>query len=212
VLADFDEVALLSPEAHEELVAGLVEAIRYARCRQVPSEAAVSRAVEKAYKAKIQGQPYPTVRAPQMPLGVSVGKVGVSNRAVAQQIFISDVGRVLEGAGLPTARWRKRYDRGDGPDPDAPESFFFRLCRDLADAFHMPLPQDLKLPSKRAAQHVYGAMSPAMKAAQDAELALERQGTAKATAGGQSAVQESAPKAQGRSPRTPQHRRKSAAR
>jgi hypothetical protein len=71
-------------------------------------------------------------------------------------------------------RWRKRYDRGDGPDIDAPESFFFRLAREIADAFGIALPQDLKLPGKRAAQHQYGVMSPAMKAAQKAELSARR--------------------------------------
>src|SRR5262249_55871051 len=85
-MVDFDELALLSRKAREQLVADLVGAIRYARCRQVPSEAAVSREVEKAYRATLQGRPYPnpTVRAAQMPLGVTVGKVGVSNQAVAQ--------------------------------------------------------------------------------------------------------------------------------
>jgi hypothetical protein len=59
--------------------------------------------------------------------GIKAGKVGKSDKVSAQQILLSDVGRALERAGLPVKRWRKRYDRGDGPDIDAPESFFFRL-------------------------------------------------------------------------------------
>lgn len=145
-LVDFDELAVLSPKAHEQLVADLVEAVGHRRC------------------------------------GVKVGKRGVSDEAAAQQIFLSDIGRALERAGLPVTRWRKRYDSGDRPDPDAPESFFFRFSRDLADAFGMPFPQDLKLPGKRASQHQYGVMSPAMKAAQEAELAAQRQDAGKVTA------------------------------
>jgi len=133
VMVDFDELAV-SPEAHEQLVADLVEAVRFRRC------------------------------------GAKVGKRGLSDEAVTQQIFLSDIGRALEQAGLPVTRWRKRYDRGDGPDIDAPESFFFRFARELGDAFGMPFPQDLKLPGKRAAQHKYGVMSPAMKTAQDDEV------------------------------------------
>jgi hypothetical protein len=107
--------------------------------------------------------------------GVTAGKRGVSDQALAQQIFLSDVGRALERAGLPATRWRKRYDDGDGPSDDAPESFFFRLARVVADVSGMALPQDLKLPGKRASQHHYGEMLPAMKSAQEAELAARRQ-------------------------------------
>ena len=138
-LVDFDELAVLSSETHEQLVADLVDSIRFARA------------------------------------GVKAGKRGVSDKAIAQQIFLSDVGRALERAGLPAKRWRKRYDDGDGPSVDAPESFFFRLAREVAEVSGMALPQDLKLPGKRAAQHQYGVMSPAMKAAQKAELAARRQ-------------------------------------
>lgn len=107
--------------------------------------------------------------------GVKVGKRGLSDEAVNQQIFLSDIRRALERTGLPVKRWRKRYDRGDGPDIDAPESFFFRLARELAGAFGIVLPQDLKLAAKRAAQHQYGVVSPAMKAAQEVELAARQQ-------------------------------------
>jgi len=101
--------------------------------------------------------------------GVKAGKQGVSDKALGKQIFLSDVGRALERVGLSATRWRKTYE-GDGPDIDAPESFFFRLARELANVFGITLPKDLKLPGMRAAQHQYEVMSPAMKAAQDAEL------------------------------------------
>jgi len=78
-LVDFDELAALSSGTREQLVADLVDAIRFARC------------------------------------GVNAGKRGVSDRALAQQIFLSDVWRALERAGLPAKRWRKRYDDGDRP-------------------------------------------------------------------------------------------------
>jgi hypothetical protein len=105
--------------------------------------------------------------------GVKPGKRGLSDEKEAQHIFISDVGRALERAGLPATRWRKTYE-GDGPDIDAPESFFFRLARGLADAFGRALPKDLKLAGQRASKIQYGVMFPAMKAAQDAELAARR--------------------------------------
>src|SRR5262245_21325122 len=94
-LVDFDELAVLSSEAHEQLGADLVDSMRFARA------------------------------------GVKAGKRGVSDKALAQQIFLSDVGRALERAGLPAKRWRKQYDSGGG------ESFFFRLVRELADVSGM---------------------------------------------------------------------------
>jgi len=136
-LVDFDELAVLPPELHKQLVADLVAAIRFWRA------------------------------------GVKPGKRGLSDEKEAQRIFISDVGRALERAGLPATRWRKTYE-GDGPDIDAPESFFFRLARGLADAFGRALPKDLKLAGQRASKIQYGVMFPAMKAAQDAELAARR--------------------------------------
>jgi hypothetical protein len=99
----------------------------------------------------------------------------MSDKALAQQIFLSDVARVLETARLPAKRWRKRYDDGDGPSDDAPESFLFRLSREVAEVSGITLPRDLKLPGKRASQHKYGIMSPSMKAAQDQELAAQHQ-------------------------------------
>jgi hypothetical protein len=106
--------------------------------------------------------------------GVKPGKRGLSDEKEAQHIYLSDVGRGLERAGLPATRWRKTYE-GDGPDIDAPESFFFRLARGLADAFGRALPKDLKLAGQRASKIQYGVMFPAMKAAQDAELAARQQ-------------------------------------
>ena len=138
-LVDFDELSVLSRKIKEQLVADLVDALRFARAR------------------------------------VNAGRRGVSDEALAQQIFLSDVGRALERAGLPAKRWRKRYDDGDGPSNDAPESLFFRLAREVADVAGMVLPRDLKLPGKRAAKHQYGMMSPAMKAAQEAQLETEQQ-------------------------------------
>jgi hypothetical protein len=96
--------------------------------------------------------------------GVDAGKRGLSNTALAQQVFLSDVGRALERAGLPAKRWRKRYDNGGG------ESFFFRLAREVAAVSGLVLPQDLKLPGRQSAQHQYGVMSPIMRAAQEREL------------------------------------------
>jgi hypothetical protein len=133
VLVDFDELAVLSGETREQIVANLVRSIRFARA------------------------------------GVKAGKRGVSDKALTQQIIMSDVARALEPAGLPVTRWRKQYDNGGG------ESFFFRLAREIARLAGIDLPKDLKLPGKRAAQHQYGVMSPTMVAAQNAELAAWRQ-------------------------------------
>jgi hypothetical protein len=102
--------------------------------------------------------------------GVKPGKRGLSDEKEAQHIFISDVGRALGRTGLRATRWRKKYEGDGGPDVDAPESFFFRLARELGDAFGRPLPKDLKLAGKRASEIQYGVMSPAMKAEQDALL------------------------------------------
>ena len=106
--------------------------------------------------------------------GVKPGKRGLSDEKEAQHIFISDVRRALERAGLPATRWRKTYE-GDGPDIDAPESFFFGLARGVADAFGKALPKDLKLAGQRASKIQYGVMSPTMEALQNAELAAWRQ-------------------------------------
>jgi hypothetical protein len=106
--------------------------------------------------------------------GVKAGKRGVSDAKSAQQIFLSDVGRALERAGLPARRWRKRYDDGDRPSDSAPESFFFRLAREVAEVSGIALPQDLKVAGNRAWQHQYGVMSPVMERAQKIELAARR--------------------------------------
>jgi hypothetical protein len=138
-LVDFDEVAVLPEPVREQLVADLVEAVRYTRC------------------------------------GVKAGKRGMSDQALAQQIFLSDVQRAMGSAGLPATRWRKRYDDGDRPSDDAPESLFFRLAREVAEVCGISLPQDLKLAGQRASRHQYGIMSPTMKAAQDEELDAQPQ-------------------------------------
>jgi hypothetical protein len=101
--------------------------------------------------------------------GIKARKRGVSDRALAQQIFLSDVGRALERAGLPAKRWRKQYEY-----EERGESLFFRLAREVADVAGLDVPQDLKLPGKRASQHQYGVMSPIMKKAQEDELAARR--------------------------------------
>ena len=102
--------------------------------------------------------------------GVKPGKRGLSEEKETQHIFTFDVGRALERAGLAATRWRKTYEGDGGPDPDAPESFLFRLIRALGAAFGISLPKDLKLAGQRASELQYGAMSPAMEAAQAAEL------------------------------------------
>lgn len=132
VLVNFDELAVLSSDAREQLVSDLVNSVRHARA------------------------------------GVKARKRGVSDRALAQQILLSDVGRALERVGLPAKRWRKQYDNGGG------ESFLFRLAREVADIAELDLPQDLKLPGQRASRHQYGMMSPIMKKAQEDELAARR--------------------------------------
>jgi hypothetical protein len=132
-LVDFDELAVLSNQIRAQLVADLVEAIRFART------------------------------------GVDAGKRGMSNTSLAQQIFLSDVGHALGRAGLAAKRWRKQYDNGGG------ESFYFRLAREVAEVAGIGLPKDLKLLGQRAAQHEYGMMSPAMRMAQEVELADRRQ-------------------------------------
>ena len=76
VLVDFDELAVLSSQVHEQLVSDFVDSVRFARG------------------------------------GVKARKRGVSDKALAQQIFLSDVGHALERAGLPAKRWRKQYDNG----------------------------------------------------------------------------------------------------
>jgi hypothetical protein len=101
--------------------------------------------------------------------GLRAGKRGLSDKAVAQQIFVGDLARALEQAGLPATRWRKKYDGGGG------ESLLFRVAREVAEIAGVVLPKDLKVLGQRAAQIKYGAMSPAMEAAQDAEVTERRQ-------------------------------------
>lgn len=127
VLVDFDELAVLSSETREQLVADLVAATSYARG------------------------------------GIKAGKRHVSDEALGKHVFMFDIKRALERAGLPVKRWQK-HDCGGG------ESLYYQLAHALGDAFGLHLPQYLKPLALRAAQIQYGVMSPAMKAAQDAEL------------------------------------------
>ena len=101
--------------------------------------------------------------------GVKAGKQGVSDKALGKQIFLSDVGRALERVGLSATRWRKTYE-GDGSDIDAPESFFFRLARELANVFGITLPKDLKLAGHASSANPIRSDVSSHEGAQDAEL------------------------------------------
>jgi hypothetical protein len=82
--------------------------------------------------------------------GVKVGKVGVSNAATTQEVFVADVGRALERAGVRPTRWRKQYDNGGG------ESLYFRVSREVADVTGLgALPKDPKLVGIRASRIEY---------------------------------------------------------
>jgi len=96
--------------------------------------------------------------------GVKAGKRHVSDKALGKHVFMGDVERARARAGLPAKRWRK-HDHGGG------ESLYYQMAHALGDVFRLNLPKDLKPLALRAAQIQYGVMSPAMKAAQDAELA-----------------------------------------
>src|SRR6478609_9302680 len=65
VLADFEELHVLSSNTYQQLVEDLVATMSYARG------------------------------------GVKVGKRHVSDKALGRHIYLSDVGRALERAGLP---------------------------------------------------------------------------------------------------------------
>jgi hypothetical protein len=135
--------------------------------------------------------------------GAKARKSHVTDKACAQDIFMSGFARALERAGLPATRWRKTgkqrkqrrdlipYAGSERPGKkhgnDRIESFYFRLARALAADFGLNLPQDLKRAGQRAAQVQYGVMTTAMetaqtawkaareKAAQDAKRAARRQ-------------------------------------
>jgi hypothetical protein len=101
--------------------------------------------------------------------GVKAGKRHVSDKAMGKHIVLADIGRAMGWASLPVKRWRK-LDEGGG------ESLYFQIAHALGDVFGLNLPKDLKPLAMQAAQIQYGVMSPAMKAAQDAEiLAIRRQ-------------------------------------
>src|SRR5262245_21260092 len=86
--------------------------------------------------------------------GLRVGKRGVSDKASVRQVFLADIKRALESAGLSATRWRKQYDNGGG------ESLYFRLVREVGEVAGIPLPKDLKLMGRLAAKVQYGTMSP----------------------------------------------------
>jgi len=100
--------------------------------------------------------------------GVKAGKRHVSDKAMGKHIVLADIGRAMGRASLPVKRWRK-LDEGGG------ESLYFQIAHALGDVFGLSLPKDLKPLALQAAQIQYGVMSPAMKAAQDAEILAIRQ-------------------------------------
>jgi hypothetical protein len=86
--------------------------------------------------------------------GVKTGKVGVSNEATAQQVYMADVARAMKRARMVPTRWRKQYDNGAG------ESLYYQVGREVADATGLPpLPKDPKLVGQRASQIQYGTQS-----------------------------------------------------
>lgn len=96
--------------------------------------------------------------------GVKAGKRHVSDKALGRHIFLADIRRALERAGLPVKQWEK-HEYGGG------ESLYYQIAHAVADAFGLRLPQYLKPLALRAAQIQYDVMSPAMAAWQAAELA-----------------------------------------
>jgi hypothetical protein len=95
--------------------------------------------------------------------GVAVGKVGVSNEATAQQVYMADVARAMERAGLDPTRWRKQYDNGGG------ESLYYRVGREVADVTGLPpIPKDPKLVGQRASQIGYSASGGSARNSTDA--------------------------------------------
>jgi hypothetical protein len=82
--------------------------------------------------------------------GVGVRKRGISDAAVAQQIFAADIAQAMRRARLRTARWRKQYDNGGG------ESLYFRVVREIAEVSGLPaIPMDPKLLGQRAEKIQY---------------------------------------------------------
>jgi hypothetical protein len=95
--------------------------------------------------------------------GLRAQKRGVSDKALATQVFFADVRRALESSGIPAKRWRKRYDNGGG------ESLYYRIAREIADVSGINVPKDPKLAGRVSAQFQYGALSLAMDTAQTLE-------------------------------------------
>jgi hypothetical protein len=81
--------------------------------------------------------------------GLDARKRGVSNSALATQVFFADVERSLGRANIPAKRWRKQYDNGGG------ESLYYRIVREVGDVCGIPVPKDPKLAGNRASQFRY---------------------------------------------------------
>jgi hypothetical protein len=109
--------------------------------------------------------------------GLNARKRHVSNKALGKQVFMGDVKRAMEQAGLPVKWWQKWYDIGsdenDGGNNES-ESLYFQLAHALSDDFGLNLPKDLKPLARLAAQAEYGVMSPGMEIWQAAELVAQR--------------------------------------
>lgn len=111
--------------------------------------------------------------------GIEGGIRHKSNKAFGRHVFMADVSRSMKRARLPVKRWQHHDEGGD-------ESLYYRIAHALADVSRVNLSDDLKslainLPrnlkplARWAALSKYGEMSPRMKAAQNAELAAQRQ-------------------------------------
>jgi hypothetical protein len=131
---------------------------------------------------------------------INAGIPHVSNTALTHHIFMRDVKRAMESAGLPVERWlhyekdgvmpRKRWGTRGGWILSYRESLHYRIAHMLSDVFALDLPLDLKpltLRARRqrrkiggkktyglAMQIQYGEMSAGMKGWQDAEIARRK--------------------------------------
>jgi hypothetical protein len=100
--------------------------------------------------------------------GLQVRKRGVSDRKVATQVLVADIGQALERAGVPAKRWYDRAGRG---------SLYFRVVAEIAGELKMVVPKDLELAGQRAAGIEYGAVSKNMALAQALEVGAISRGT-----------------------------------
>jgi hypothetical protein len=72
--------------------------------------------------------------------GLRFRRRGVGDEYQVKAVYLSDLARALEAAGVPVTRWRKVYDGGEKED----ESLFFRVARALSGDAGLKLPADLK--------------------------------------------------------------------